>query len=298
MVPDDSGGMLTVLQADTPQFTAVGSIVRTDGSTGNVAWRYDGGGIDPGVTAQDGMVYSIELLPVGINSIGTVNYHSYLTQLDEQTGAVVQRYELPFGSVTLPDGNGGSFTYENGALPGPISAMPDGSIVVGLDTLIESETSTPTDALYSMTVALYIARLDTSGGFTVTQLRTASGTRANSWPDIVEPIAEGVIPDGQGGMLLTWTGAAFNDNSLHVMHTDAGGSELADYPLAIPAANNNGDQLVLGENGTVVRLESAACRSLRCEQRQHHLQRSPRHKPHPMEAGACPMGWRYRGRRS
>jgi hypothetical protein len=244
LVADDSGGVLSAVSSlqVTPQYSyPFGSLIRIDGDSGALAWRYDQsatGSIDPEVATVAGSVWATEAMAVA----GTQDSHSYLTQFDEQTGAVLQRTLLPTGSY---NGN------DTGALAGPISVLPDGSVAVGVATTQFVQCNYQTDALY-----LVIA--SPNGVVATTQLKTATGYYSGTGLCQISVDSYGpeeVIPDGSGGLLAAWT--AFNAitlaASVHVSHADLAGVVTAEDSIATwPSVMH----LTLGEGGVAFLTDS------------------------------------------
>jgi hypothetical protein len=236
LVADDVGGAVAVSSSITPTQASVASLTRIDGSTGAMAWRYDqpNGSMDGGVTASASSVWAVETLA------GTAGSESYLTQLDEQTGSVLQRNLLPSGQRCGDD------TGVTNA--GPISVLPDGSVALALNTQLYSRTPNTE----SLTDTLYVAVLQANGTFGVTPLDVATESCSPTCGLEVDLLhqPETVAPDGQGGLLVVWDAKPLDPRAgtTHVTRTDITGAPLADYPLPVTGIGGN-DQIVLGEGG-------------------------------------------------
>jgi hypothetical protein len=232
-VPDRSGGLVF-----SPVVAAPGAInkyylARMDGNTGRLAWLY-------GPIAQDA-AYT-QLTPITVHPNGTIlalaspggvnSDHTALVALDGTTGQLKYTVPLPsnaFGGLSLP------------------SVMPDGTVdlVVGQCT----------EDYSSETVSLF--KIQVSGAFVQQTVKSVTG---GSCPYYVA----GVIPDGQGGVLASWSNCAdycfANSPTVGVFHVDsAGNTTTIPLPVTNPQRFNSGlvqqrlflgASLVLGDNHT------------------------------------------------
>jgi hypothetical protein len=243
-IADNSGGMLA-LASNTDannRNNGFSSLLHIDG-TGAIAWRYDSAldeTIDPGyVQRPDGQVFAVETLP----KPGGGGANSYLGQFDGQAGTLVQRVPLPLGHLHIDSDPPEDFDLAPN--PGPISALPDGSVAAELSTLQQSTVS----GVETTTTTLYVAVLRPDGTFSTTQL-AASTCVLPCTSSAFTPQPEQVLPDGQGGMLIMWNKAAGGSGTTQVTHADASGSPLATYNLPIQSGSGSPiDNMVLSENG-------------------------------------------------
>ena len=243
--PDNFGGVIVSvtnsLSSQTNLRTA--SLIRVDGVSGGVSWRYD----SPGNFATD--------IAVDQNGYVLVTENYYLDQyqqgytasdlikIDPNSGAPVANWHWPSSTITTVPGcelTAGTATLAPGS--GPISVGPDGSYYLTI-----SWSNTIIWEVPSLDTRFYCDDMTSTSSVTTTsQLMTISPSGVASSTTLPNPANGTVIPDGNGGALVqNFVPANQNQSQVSTQVIDAGGSN----PTAT-ISNFAGGDTVLGDQGT------------------------------------------------
>lgn len=250
-VPDGTGGVL----ANTYQGLVNGShgnrqLFDLDGQTGSTVWQYN----------------STKAVSRGVAIGGTANIYladsdltdtpqsSAFIELDGSTGAVVASFTPPPSTQTVISApcNGKPSVTTTG-YPGMIGPIvgPDGTAFVATAPPDQTTTYNSQCGFQITTVqTLSLIGMAPDGTTTATPFRTinADGNSKN-WAFL--STGPGLIPDGQGGVLVAWYipgGTSSNPNpSYHI--TDVTSSGAKDFTF--PAFTSPVAQMALGDGGLI-----------------------------------------------
>ncbi|HET9183307.1 MAG TPA: Ig-like domain-containing protein [Candidatus Angelobacter sp.] len=290
-VPDNNGGTINLVQMNyffsgfPEQFY---SIIRLDNS-GQQTWRYDSSLSNPArpgffdrnfAVGPDSTVYVQQQVLTAFaiaNGQFIEGFNSTILALDNATGQVKFTAQMPPGHFTLSRSTGTStFPLADvslGAVIGPLSVMPDGSV----QTLVQTKFYNETDAgnvVGCATCEIAVSEQNKLELLTLQPDGSSSRQPVNSFnfnasgcdpmqncgdPGSFYDPGE-VIPDGQGGVLASWTG---NDTRLGItgqnnfqavmQHINNVGA-ATDYTVALPTNQwttfVKESSLVLGDNNT------------------------------------------------
>lgn len=246
-VPDAFGG-LVVTQFNTCDNINPIKIVKLDGTTGNVAWQVTGQSTCAPIAPQ------MAIRPDGsivVASSGNTAGFPELLVLDGNSGSFVAVPSIPASTYTDSFG-----TTLSGFSPiGPPIVDSDGSAYVEYEVrnINAFERGGFPAAVSSV---LWLLKVAPDNSTTATQL--SSSSNMNLFPGAL-------IPDGNGGIVATWTIAWTGDVTIpqpphpyqgaHV--SSIGGVVTYDMPMSLPQLVNDPSTglpvilpLVLGENGT------------------------------------------------
>jgi Glucodextranase, domain B/IPT/TIG domain/PQQ-like domain len=248
LVGDGNGGILVPIST---RFSEATGIVDLDGQTGTKIWEYDapsdqqlGGTLAVG---PDGTVY----FPLVIAS-GESTAIASIQAVDGTTGASAQLYALPPSTISANSApcsptiivspiSQGSSTFNIATASSPIVG-PDGSVYFEItnENDVITEACGGNTSTESNTRTISLVQISPSRSPNVTRLQQVTTT--GEWLSSVSP--RPVIPDGQGGVLASWT----LDNLVTgqgVAHaTDVSSNGTNDYQIPIVPA-----EMVLGDNG-------------------------------------------------
>lgn len=232
--PDGSGGLVV---------DEGSQILDLDGQTGTPVWTTSALA-DPfgrqltGLTVgQDGTVYYT----------GWFNTSTYgIVSLAADTGVAKLVYSPPEGVYQITGCNGTVSTYGGGAATTPPVIGPDGSLFAAI--YVGNIYEAPSDCQegtystsYNQTLSLL--QIPPGGAATLTGFKVDNTVPTWEFPNYQ---LLGVIPDGQGGALVSWnvsqSGATYQGNV-----TDVIGSGSANVSLP---GQTESIEMVLGQNGT------------------------------------------------
>jgi hypothetical protein len=220
-VGDNFGGLLLVGSPNA----STGVIVDLDRQSGAQVWQYAVSGyrlLSFGAVGLDGTIYAVENNTSGNGSA------TYVDSLNGVTGALQAKIELPqsWSYFHCPDETSSVYS---GAFVGPAAVMPDGALYLEVFSQQEVEESNCEFAPQPFFFAT-----DTQN---LSLLRVSPDGAAGYYS--LGPNTPGeVIPDGQGGVLATWTSA--NGPALADIGTT--GTQTT-FPISIGS-------MVLGDNNT------------------------------------------------
>ncbi|HEV2987429.1 MAG TPA: hypothetical protein VG759_03235 [Candidatus Angelobacter sp.] len=279
-VPDNSGGVISLVEIFTGCCSLTqASFIKIDAATQQQVWRHDfSSSIDENFAiGDDNTVYSSQVIFSGTPSIffGRPST-SLIFALDGATGQQKFSLPLPPGHFKFTDteGIGSNPTVitladlDVAAQPGPLSILPDGSInaVVATNHLEEDFqrlfSGGGSETAVSDHKTLQLLTIEPDGSFATRPLQAFDFSQTGCQGFCNDPgagyIPNEVIPDGQGGLLATWSGndtqlGITNSSAAVVRHLDNAGGIL-DY--AVPFASqswfriggNNPQSLVLGDD--------------------------------------------------
>ncbi len=246
---DNTGGLVAIGSATATDGSPVAVLADFTGPTGAQSWMYTTP--DYGYLGSDaaldsgGNVYMTEIDLVA----GTNNEYGYLDVFNA-TGAL-QQIQLPSSTFTYSCVAEDEFVTQNsGPGTGPPVIAPDGSLYMEVDSSQFArsdgcEGAPPASYTYTETFSL----MRYSSG--ATQFQTLGSYSAT---DGSEPYHEpgDVIPDGQGGVLASWTDVSEGSPSdLLIADVGPNGVTQADFGLgsSFSGSDNN---LVLGDNNTAL----------------------------------------------
>jgi len=266
-VPDRQGGLLITQQPVQPGYSPY-SLLKVDNNTGKPSWIYsplsDGSyGCDAWIPDKvsvhpDGTIYAVKLSHVCF-SPSSYSVRATVVALDGATG-------LPKFSVDLPQSR--DTEYYNGLLyqdsnespyTSPISIMPDGSVYLEAESTVSRTDQFCTSSCVgtqSITDTVSLIRI-LSDGSSSTQVLNSYTCSANFPGSSCYPpnqVPAEVIPDGQGGVLATYSYCDYQycpsqqpGGTLRLSHIDALGGRL-DYTLPFAYADFWYGSIVLGDN--------------------------------------------------
>jgi hypothetical protein len=226
--PDAYGGLI-VTQFNTCDNVHPMRIVDLDGVTGDWRWQVESSSTCTGDAPQFALRRDGSVVVV---SPGNTSGLPELMILDGLTGQQVLTPSIPPSSYTLSNGaviNGYSRI-------GPPMVGPDGSTYVAFE---QRHLAFPVEVT---SAAIWLMKIDVNGTITTTQL-TSTNTNTNLFPGRI-------IPDGQGGVVATWTYSPvtgpMDPNPLRAAHVTSGGGVTQFFlPIQPPA-------LLLEANGVPV----------------------------------------------
>jgi hypothetical protein len=241
-VPDGFGGLLLTIYNTCDNEDPM-QIIDLDGPTGTPLWQVTGQSactVDPPQLAirSDGAVI--------LAASGNTSGFPELTILDGRSGQPISFPQIPLSTYT--DGFGDTLT---GYTPiGPAIVDSDGS------TYVEYEVRTIIYPPKVVSAVVSLLKVSLDGSTTTTQLSSTSEDK-NLFPG-------SIIPDGQGGVLATWSivpgpvWAPPPDHPYQAAHVSSGAASPYNMPVPVAPqkviAGVNGLPIylpmVLGENGT------------------------------------------------
>lgn len=236
---DNSGGLVI----ESSLGAAEQQMIDLSGSTGDQNWTYTPSGtlLDTPAVGLDGTVYEVE-------AVNSTTNADYLDFIDGNSGVLKSQIELPT-STNTDDGtacenNPGIYTNTGPGQPGQPMVGPDGSISIEVQSIqsyqIDCTTQQPNDTING---SISLLQVTPNGGTQYTTLDSVSGTNL-AIPPILSP--GDVIPDGQGGVLASWT---TNGESEFVTIADAGPQGLSESQFS-NVQFVGADGVVLGDNNT------------------------------------------------
>ena len=251
-VPDGNGGLIVTEHQTCNQGQDVGmSIVDLDGSSGEPLWQINSAPINQGPA---GLLYCYPIAPqmairqdssVVVSASGNTSGLPELMILNGTTGALITAPSIPTSSYTSSDG---SIVMGYSPIGRPI-VDSNGSLFV------EYEVRTIAYPLKITSAALYLLEIASDYTQTTTQIASTAADQ-NLFPGRI-------IPDGQGGVLATWTIDPSNPpiplNPYQAAHV-VSGAVTAVYNLPFtprdfvtgPDALPLNPTLTLNENGTAM----------------------------------------------
>lgn len=288
-VPDNSGGVISLVETFTGCCSLTQtSLIKIDTATQQQLWRHDFNGIvdQNFAIGDDDTVYSSQVISSGNPGIFGSPTTSLIFALNGATGQQKFSLPLPPGHFKFTDteGIGSNPTVitladlDVAAQVGPLSILPDGSInaVVATSHLEEDFqrlfSGGSSETAVSDHKTLQLLTLQRDGSVTPRSLQSFDFSQTGCQGFCNDPgagyIPNEVIPDGQGGLLATWTG---NDNQLStasssaavVRHLDNAGGVL-DYAVPFRSQSwlriggNNPQSLVLGDDTTALGTDGQA----------------------------------------
>lgn len=265
-VPDRQGGLLITQQPVQPGYSPY-SLLKVDNHTGKPSWIYsplsDGSyGCDAWIPDKvsvhpDGTIYAVKLSHVCF-SPSSYSVRATVVALDGATG-------LPKFSVDLPQSR--DTEYYNGLLyqdskaspyTSPISIMPDGSVYLEAESTVSRTDQFCTSSCVGTqsitdTVSLIKILSDGSSSTQVLNSYTCSANFPGSSCYPPNQFPAEVIPDGQGGVLATYSYCDYQycpsqqpGGTLRLSHIDALGGK-SDYTLPFAYASFWYGSMVLGD---------------------------------------------------
>ncbi len=262
-VGDNFGGILLIGHGEFSTTSQWGVIVDLSGPTGNQLWQSVPSGTyyptfqgDVAV-GLDGTIYAAELDDGNSNqSVG------YVDVINGSSGAIATQVPLPTSNltqITCPTAYYSTYSPRFG----PLAVTADGSAYMEFETWQETysnppgcvpgDGSTPSVTAYSETLSL-LRIVPGTGSQTQTLASYSLGDVVPGDPYGPEHYPDEVIPDGQGGVLVSWTPTPYqgcaSTCALTIADIGTQGQQQASFPslngqLVTPDSN-----LVLGDNGT------------------------------------------------
>jgi hypothetical protein len=267
IIPDENGGLLLNALLYAPgENTALADF---DGPTGTQVWQYTSPGIFVGNPAvrPDGSIVAVETDSAGDQS--------FLIALDGKTGQKVSSAPIPSSFTFL---HGGVVCDSTGTAPDPVASTTLGPIVdaqgnayvlymlQGTYTLyMACEPSSAYTLTFSGSVSLLEVAPDGSSTTQLVQSYTATDAVADNSGTYTEtctgtyPAIQGLIPDGQQGVLTAWSGLSLCNSSTAppVNIADVSAHGMNAYTLPVPASPYNVNfPMVLGEGGVALMADS------------------------------------------
>jgi hypothetical protein len=228
-VPDSFGGLLVTNAGYTP------STFDLDGQTGQPAWQVSSFALGDTAIGQDGTVYNVA---------SCAGQPLALVGLDGTTGT--QRLCLPLPPAPT--------SLDPAPTVGPLTVNSDGSIDFGLESFDDSNFLGVVNGLptYEVKDTLSLYQVLPNGTTSVQVLNTSDVTipiLSGFCVGFLRASPQGVIPDGQGGLVALWGqplhACSFTPVPVTITHVSASGTNQFNLPFSTPAIS-----MVLGENGT------------------------------------------------
>ncbi len=246
--PDGLGGLLLTSGSGVFPFITT-TISARDGVTGTSVWNYSAlAQISAKAIRQDGTVFFIETTPPDSTHFNSDS--SSLVALDGTVGTPLLRLPLPSSTFKSIDCNGVLFRdFEEGPFRLSNQAIDsDGTVLIALEvetsvTNFGCDFSISSEPFIS---ALSLFQLKPDGSTSLTPIHTYSTDLAIQTGRRQVAVPWKVIPDGQGGSLVGWTGISNDQPLLYITHLSASGQN--DYPF--PSLDPIIGSMVLGDNGT------------------------------------------------
>jgi hypothetical protein len=247
--PDNNGGILLDFRADN-------KIIDLDGQTGAQLWEYDVPGHDLDreiAVGHDGTIYFREMRLV-LDPVFLVQDQVWsLVAVNGDPGLPVARYSAPVSSVVFVNTCfGGQSTLPSNTtfLSNPIVG-PDGRVFA--ETIVKKEIqATGCDGFNSVInpgLSLSLVEMQAGGGATsAVPFQTISSVFSDGSDPAAFP--SDLIPDGQGGVLASWSLISVNSSLIREIHmTDVSTTGANDF--TVPLAAGNPITMVLGDGGVV-----------------------------------------------
>lgn len=252
-IPDGSGGLLvTEYQTCNPNQTNAMSIVDLDAGTGLPLWQ---------ITAQpsagaNGPLYCYPEAPqmairgdgaVIIAALGNTSGLPELMVVDGASGGVLAAPTIPTSTYTNPDQS----TIQGYSRIGPPIVSSDGSAYVEYEV---RDIAYPPKILSSV---LWLMKMAPDNSFSSTQLSSTTQD---------ENLLPGrIIPDGQGGVIATWTISPSNPpsppaptRSYQAAHVSSGSVTTYSLPFTpLHVTYGKYPTLLLGQNSTIFATDGA-----------------------------------------
>jgi hypothetical protein len=276
--PDNLGGVIVLVSNTGATSFATESLIRVDGTSGNITWRYDSSGSivnqnPPAAVAidQNGYILTVEDSQLSFGPppdalSSPIGYsQANLIKIDPNSGSKIASWAVPSSTYSFAaDGcgflplQGTSWTYNLAGATGQISVGPDGTYYLEVQWLNNLSWNVPVtynnpsgncvlsdtfNTAYTQTASTQLMTVSPSGGVSFTDLPgspTTSGTNNNN----SGPGMGLVIPDGNGGALAT-TSSVYSGQQPTTQVTDFGGSAGSTTISDIAATD-----MVLGDQGT------------------------------------------------
>jgi hypothetical protein len=235
-VGDNFGGLLLIGSGQN-NGVPYGIITDLDGQSGGQAWQYSTSGlsyISFGAVSLDGSIFAIE----SDGFQGNVE-PTYLDSISGVNGGLQSRIELPLSMTYFHCPDETTVQYSGPGF-GLAAVAPDGAFYIELSSL-QSITESNCEfgpqpfSFNTRNANLSLMRVSPDGGVGFSPLDSSTGPGG--------PGGGEVIPDGQGGVLATWSNSS-NETVMADIGTPGGVQmNFPDFPSGITS-------MVLGDNGT------------------------------------------------
>lgn len=251
---DSSGGLVTL--------TEDSQIIKVDPSTGQQDWEYSvssAQGLGQLAAHPNGTIFTAQQTALGCYNPDVCDSTDQIVGIDDTTGQTKFVVSLPQSRSLVTYFGAPDFGADVlASLPGPFTIMPDGSTTV--EVFWQDEVSDNECFPFGACVAsanwhakLYLVTIQVDGSSTMQVLDSSDivvGPVAGAMSGLYsEPnlyyIPGEIIPDGQGGLLASWSKWELFGNPQYVMTHVSGGSATS---YSSPDSVSLG--LVLGDNGT------------------------------------------------
>jgi hypothetical protein len=268
IIPDDNGGVLLNFVQWVSGYES--TLANFDGPTGAQSWQYTSPGTFVGSPAvrPDGSI-------VGVES-DSARDQTFLIALDGKTGQKLSSAPIP-----------SSFTYQNGVGCGSTESAQDPVPSTSLGPIVDAEGNTyvlylqSTETLdpsceyanaftdtFSGSVSLLKVAADSTSTIQLVQSYSATNVSAYGSGEYTEtctgtlPQIQGLIPDGQQGVLMAWSPSPFDycaystPPPLNIVDSSPQGTNTYQLPATEQGYGQN-YPMVLGEGGVAFVAESA-----------------------------------------
>lgn len=232
-IPDGEGGSISLVNSMTTYWANADALVRTNGTTGAPLWRHSSpGGLENLAVNQDGDILLVETIMADDH-----HWYSSVVKIDHATGNKLASWQLPSTFYFHSEGPGDQPVYWPPSV-GPLAISPEGSILLEAGTynfvgwydhVTEQHGESEVDTLQLVTIP-------SGGGAEIRILDTCTGLNCH--------LGQGpVIPDGEGGAIMTWSTGTGDTFRVNVTHNGT---------AALPAEMGTVTGLVLGESAYFV----------------------------------------------